>query len=182
MTFTKTLRFAAGSGMIALTMLTGCKNKEQEALDQAKSQAVTTNAPQQVQYIDKNGDTVTDTVQPPATTGQKPLVTTNIAPPPAGTRPAETDPVITPAGSAVAMTNSAGQPMAAAPAAAQPAAPLSLTVPAGTELAIRINQHISVKTSRAGDPFSGEARMSAALWMRPISAATSRAAPSWSCA
>ena len=38
----------------------------------------------------------------------------------------------------------------------QPAAPLQLTVPAGTELAIRINQSISVKTSRVGDRFSGE--------------------------
>ena len=38
----------------------------------------------------------------------------------------------------------------------QPAAPIQLTVPAGTELAIRINQNISVKTSRVGDRFSGE--------------------------
>jgi hypothetical protein len=33
---------------------------------------------------------------------------------------------------------------------------VSLSVPAGTELAIRINQRISVKTSRAGDRFDGE--------------------------
>ena len=31
-----------------------------------------------------------------------------------------------------------------------------MRVPAGTSLAIRINQHISVKTSHAGDRFSGE--------------------------
>ncbi len=35
-------------------------------------------------------------------------------------------------------------------------APASLEVPRGTTLAIRVNQHISVKTSRAGDAFSGE--------------------------
>ena len=31
-----------------------------------------------------------------------------------------------------------------------------MTVPAGTALAIRIDQRISVKTSRVGDPFTGE--------------------------
>jgi hypothetical protein len=37
-----------------------------------------------------------------------------------------------------------------------PVAPADIEVPRGTTLAIRINQHISVKTSRAGDGFSGE--------------------------
>jgi hypothetical protein len=34
--------------------------------------------------------------------------------------------------------------------------PEEVSVPAGTNLTIRINQHISVKTSRAGDRFDGE--------------------------
>jgi hypothetical protein len=34
--------------------------------------------------------------------------------------------------------------------------PADVKIPAGTTLAIRINQHISVKTSRAGDRFDGE--------------------------
>ena len=34
--------------------------------------------------------------------------------------------------------------------------PADVNVPAGTTLAIRINQHISVKTSRPGDRFDGE--------------------------
>ena len=34
--------------------------------------------------------------------------------------------------------------------------PADVNVPAGTSLAIRINQNINVKTSRAGDPFDGE--------------------------
>ncbi len=34
--------------------------------------------------------------------------------------------------------------------------PANVNVPAGTNLTIRINQHISVKSSRAGDRFDGE--------------------------
>jgi hypothetical protein len=37
-----------------------------------------------------------------------------------------------------------------------PVAPADLEVPRGTTLAIRINQHISVKHSHAGDRFTGE--------------------------
>jgi hypothetical protein len=61
----------------------------------------------------------------------------------------------------------AGQPAGTAVTPSQPAAaalpggnpvvqPADVSVPAGTSLAIRINQHISVKTSRAGDRFDGE--------------------------
>jgi hypothetical protein len=38
----------------------------------------------------------------------------------------------------------------------QPPAPAPIRIPAGTSLVIRINQHISVKSSRPGDRFSGE--------------------------
>jgi hypothetical protein len=37
-----------------------------------------------------------------------------------------------------------------------PVIPLNATIPAGTTLAIRIDQRISVKSSRAGDIFTGE--------------------------
>jgi hypothetical protein len=175
---TKQIRSITGAGLIALALLAGCKNKEQQALDQAKAQAASTNTPQKISYVDANGNTVTTTVQPPAA-GQAQLIATSIAPPPAGPKPHETDPVITPltassndqsaqsgtAPSGGVMTadngNAAMQPQGTGPQPAattpsQPPAPVQLTVPAGTELAIRINQHISVKTSRAGDSFSGE--------------------------
>jgi hypothetical protein len=153
------LRTTGAAALMTLTLLIGCKNKEQAALDQAKSQAAATNTPQQIQYIDSNGDTVTTIVQPPVA-AQPQQVATTITPPAPGPAPHRTNPVITPlgpdgqpapVGSATAANG--GQP-AAAPV--QPAAPLSLTVPAGTELAIRINERISVKSSRAGDHFSGE--------------------------
>lgn len=145
---------AAVGGILLLALLTGCKGKDQTALDQAKSQAVTTNTPQQVQFIDAKGNTVTETVQPPTTAGGQPLVTVNTAPPAPGPVPAETNPVITPLGANALPANGTAT---AAPQTNSPApAPVSFTVPAGTDLSIRINQHISVKHSRAGDHFSGE--------------------------
>ena len=183
MTFTKQMRSITGAGMIALVLLAGCTNKEQKALDQAKAQAASTNTPQKVSYIDANGNAVTTTVQPPVA-GQAQLIATSITPPPPGPKPQSTDPVVTPltandqsaqstqsgAGSPPDNGNGAMQPqnngaMQAqngamqqqnAPGSGQPAAPLQLAIPAGTELAIRINQSISVKTSRVGDRFSGE--------------------------
>jgi hypothetical protein len=147
------LRIAGAAGLMSLALLNGCKNKEQQALDQAKTQAASTNTAQQIQYIDRNGDTVTTTVQPPIA-GQPQQVATTITPPAPGPAPHNTDPVITP-------LNANGQPVAGASTQASGApaptpVPVSLTIPAGTELAIRIDQHISVKTSRAGDHFSGE--------------------------
>ena len=69
----KTVRIIlAGGGLLALALLAGCKNKEQKALDQAKTEATSTNTPQQVQYVDKNGNTVTKTVEPPAAAGEQP--------------------------------------------------------------------------------------------------------------
>jgi hypothetical protein len=145
-------RSALCATTVALVLLSGCSNKEQKALDQAKAQAAATNTAQQIQYIDKNGDTVT-TVVPPPVAGQPQNISTTTTPPPPGPAPHATDPVITAYGTSPQQAGApAGQPQ---PAPA-PAAPVSLTVPAGTELAIRINQHISVKTSRTGDHFSGE--------------------------
>ncbi len=52
-------------------------------------------------------------------------------------------------------TGYAPQPTAV-PGGAPILRPADVSIPAGTSLAIRINQHISVKSSRAGDHFDGE--------------------------
>lgn len=44
----------------------------------------------------------------------------------------------------------------AVPGGAPVLRPAEVSIPAGTSLAVRINQHISVKSSRAGDHFDGE--------------------------
>jgi type IV secretory pathway VirB10-like protein len=148
---------AAVGGIVLLALLTGCKSKEQTALDQAKSQAITTNVPQQVQFIDGKGNTVTETVQPPATVGAQPLVTVNTAPPAPGPVPAETNPVITPlATNGITYTPGPATTQNTASTGTPASTQASFTVPAGTELSIRINEHISVKHSHAGDHFSGE--------------------------
>jgi hypothetical protein len=167
--------FAVAAGFMALTLLTGCESKEQKAVDQAKAQAASTGVPQQIQYIDANGDTVTTTVTAPAA-GQTQQVTTAITAPAPGPKPSRTNPVITPVGGAPAPGNSSPETAMNGPTAtpydpAAPAAPagapagdqptgvppaVNVSVPEGTSLAIRINQHISVKHSRVGDTFTGE--------------------------
>jgi hypothetical protein len=53
--------------------------------------------------------------------------------------------------------DASGQPVPApAPGTAPIVRPADVNVAAGTNLTIRINQHISVKTSHAGDQFDGE--------------------------
>jgi hypothetical protein len=160
------LRLLLLGGLMSIAVLAGCKTAQQKALEQAQSQAATTNAPQQVQYIDKNGNTVTTIVQPP-NSGQPPFTTTTTQPAP-GTHPAATAPVITAANESVLSAQQAAQYPASttesnsassaanAPAHETPAPPLQLTVPAGTEIAIRINQNINVKHTVAGDRFTGE--------------------------
>ena len=148
----------AGTGLMTLALLAGCASKQEKALSQAKKQAVATNIAQQVQYVDKSGDTVTKTVEPPYTPGQKPAVSTLITPPPPGSVPHSTDPIVTPlaTGQGQPQAYGNGQPRSAMGQPNQATTPVSFQVPAGTELAIRINQRISVKTSRAGDRFDGE--------------------------
>jgi hypothetical protein len=155
------LRLTAAAGLMSFVFLAGCESKQDKALDQAKATAASTNTAQQIQYVDKSGNTVTTTVQPPAAAGQPEQVATTTTPPPPGASPAATQPVITPvnaAGQAAGPTQYAtGNTTAgAAGQAPAPPPPISLTVPAGTELAIRINQHISLKHAQAGDRFSGE--------------------------
>jgi hypothetical protein len=122
---------------LAIALLAGCESKQDKAIDQAKKEAAKTGQPQQVVAVDKNGTTTTTVVQPPAPGQAAQATTTTTAPPPTGApAPAPTEPKVT--------------------AVPQPPAPVSVTIPAGTNLAIRVDQRISVKTSRAGDTFTGE--------------------------
>lgn len=162
--------FLAATLLAALTF-TGCESDQQKAVDQAKAQATATQTPQQVQYVDHDGNTVTTTVQPTAA-GQQPQVSTTVTSPPPGPKPQATKPVIMPLGAAPGApaqypsTYAANAPqpepgVAPPPTDAAPAQPgvapaYNLTVPAGTELAVRVNERIDVKHAVPGEHFSGE--------------------------
>jgi hypothetical protein len=149
---------AAAAMMLAFVMLAGCKSKEDAAIDKAKQQAAATGQPQQVVSTDKNGNVTTTTVQPPAP-GQKAQTVTTTVTPAAGV--AANIPATTPAATGqpatAGQTDASGQPVGGPPPGGTPVVrPADVNIPAGTNLTIRINQHISVKTSRAGDQFDGE--------------------------
>jgi hypothetical protein len=172
----------AAAMMLALVMLAGCKSKQDAAIDAAKKQAAATGQPQQVITTDKNGNVTTTTVQPPAPGQSAQAVTTTMTPAAAvaantpATAPAAVEqpapmgqPVTTGQPGAAVQPVATGQPVMAGqmdasgqpvPAPAPGGAPISqpadVNIAAGTSLAIRINQRISVKTSRAGDRFDGE--------------------------
>lgn len=155
-----TIRLAGGL-LLAMALMAGCKSKLDQAIDSAKKQAAATGQPQQVVSVDKNGNTTTTTVQPPAAGQTAETVTSTTTPAsavPPGTPPPAPGVYYNPAGTA-----QPGQP-GATPATqgesgvptAAPVQPAEVRVPAGTTLAIRINQRISVKTTPAGSPFDGE--------------------------
>ena len=120
--------------VLAAAMLSGCESKQDKALDQAKQQAAATGQPQQVVSVDKNGTTTTTVVQPPAKGQTVEAIATTTTPPAPGA------PIPAPAGPTVSAVPQ----------------PVSVSIPAGTNLNIRIDQRISVKDSRAGDTFTGE--------------------------
>jgi hypothetical protein len=126
--------------VLAAGILTGCESKQDKALDQAKAQAAKTGQAQQIVTVDKNGATTTTVVQPPPAGQTAPTITTTTTPPAVGT------PAPAPAGPTVS----------AVPPPPPPPPPANLTIAAGTTLAIRVDQRISVKSSRAGDTFTGE--------------------------
>jgi len=134
-----TLRTARNMVCIATMALAlaGCKSKQQQAIDDATKQAVATGQPQQVTSTDASGNVTTTVVNPPATPGAAPQVVTTT----------------TPAGTAPPVTSATPAP---APGAAPVVAPVSINVPAGTRLEIRIDQNISVKHTPAGSRFTGE--------------------------
>jgi len=124
--------------VLAAVVLSGCQSTQEKALDQAKKQAAATGQAQQVVSVDKSGTTTTTIVQPPAKGQANGAITTTATPPAAGAPvPAPAEPAV----SAVPLP---------------PPVPVDVTIPAGTTLAIRIDQRISVKSSRAGDKFTGE--------------------------
>ncbi len=137
----KMLRFA-GALALGVALMAGCASKEDQAIDAAKKQAAATGQAQQVVSIDKAGNTTTTTVQPPAAGQTAQAVTT----------------VVTPAAAAAAVGTAAGgaapvQAVAGGPPVIRPA---DVNIPAGSQLEIRINQRISVKTTPAGSSFDGE--------------------------
>ncbi len=152
---TENLFKTAATLALAVTLFAGCTSKNDAAIEMAKKQAATTGQAQQVITIDKAGNTTTTTIQP-AAPGQPQTITTTTtssAAPVAGTT---TVPSGTPA-----VAGGDYAPQSPAPATPVPGGnpiirPADVKVPAGTSLAIRINQHISVKTTAPGAPFSGE--------------------------
>lgn len=154
--------------MLALALsvaLTACESKMDKAIDQAKKQAATTGQPQQVVAVDKTGTTTTTVVQPPAKGQTAEAIATNTTPPPpGGPVPPPQDPRVMPLGGDPSQMQAQDQPNGdqgsgappASPAKASAAGPVMATITAGTNLAIRVDQRISVKTNHAGDTFSGE--------------------------
>ncbi len=148
---------------LALTLvLTACESKMDKAIDQAKQQAASTGQPQQVVAVDKAGTTTTTVVQPPAK-GQSAgtIATTTTPPPPGGPVPPPQDPKVMPLGGDPSdlQAQDQGVPQdGAQPASgkASPTGPVRVTIQAGTSLAVRVDQRISVKTSNPGDTFTGE--------------------------
>lgn len=147
--------------LLSTALITGCgKSKQEQAIEQAKKQAAATGQPQQVVSVDKNGNTVTTVVQPPLAgqTGQQ--ITTTVTP--ASSVPANAPAIAGGQPAAAPLQNEAvaaaeGPAPAQSPTPGNPViVPADVQIPAGTTLAIRINQHISVKSSRAGDHFDGE--------------------------
>jgi hypothetical protein len=136
----------AGSALaLAVVLLAGCESKQDQAIDTAKKQAAATGQAQQVVSVDKDGNTTTTTVQPPAPGQTAQAVTTTTTPAPAAA-----------SGSQTAGTSGAAAPAAATPGGAPVIRPADVNIPAGSTLAIRINQRISVKTTPAGSRFDGE--------------------------
>ncbi len=130
-------------------MLAGCESQQDKAIDAAKKQAAATGQPQQVVSVDKNGNTTTTTVQPPA---------------PGQTAQAGDDDDDSAAASAQTLgARRMGRrsewlpaPQGAVPGGAPVIRPADVNIPAGSELAIRINQSISVKHTPPGAQFDGE--------------------------
>lgn len=131
-------RFPLPALVLFAVALAGCKSNQQKALDQAKAEAAKTGQPQQVVSVDKNGTTTTTVVQPPAPGQKNEAITTTVTPHQPGT------PLPPPSAPAVR------------PLPPPPPQPVSITIPAGSTLAVRIDQRLSTKDNVAGDPFTGE--------------------------
>jgi len=137
-----TMRTAAGAMALAVLLMAGCESKQNAAIDSATKQAAATGQAQQVVSVDKDGNTTTTTIQPPAAGQTRQQVTTVTTPAQSGQATVSNGQVPAP-----------GQP---APGGAPIIRPADVNIPAGSELAIRIDQRISVKTTPPGATFDGE--------------------------
>jgi hypothetical protein len=152
MTRTRMIQLAGGLALAAL-MVAGCESAQDKAIDQAKKQATATGQAQQVVSVAKDGTTTTTTVQPPAPGQTQQAVSTTTTPAaavPPGTPPPAQGVYYAPTGTAAN-----GAPAQPAPGGPPVVKPAEVNIPAGTTLAIRINQRISVKTTPAGSSFDG---------------------------
>jgi hypothetical protein len=147
--FKTSARYAMAAVLLA-SSLSGCKSKEDVALAKAKQQAASTGQAQTLTSTDKDGNTVTTLVQPPAPGAKDEVVTTTVTP--------KAVAATTAAAPTPASGQDSGQAAAPAPAAppAAPPPPPQIHVAAGTSLAIRVDQRLSAKGSRAGEKFTGE--------------------------
>ena len=176
----------AAAALTVMLMTAGCRSAQDKANDaaisQAKAQAAATGAAQQVVWTDKDGNTITTLVQPPLpgqttqqiTTTKTAVTTTGDAKTTSVTTKTSSSPVVTQSAPAVTAplagpaTTTSTQPIATQPLTTQTgpggavpnSAPVitavNVHVRRGTNLAIRINQHINVKTAHAGERFTGE--------------------------
>lgn len=134
------------AALLAVSMA-GCKSKQDAAIEQAKQKAAQTGQEQQLVSTDKNGNTVTTTVEPPQQ-GQSGQVVTTTVTPKAANPPASATVPAPDSGAAAATTP--------APTPTPPPPPPTVHVAAGTALVIRIDQRLSAKGSRPGERFTGE--------------------------
>ena len=141
-------RYAMAAALLALA-LSGCKSKDDVALAKAKQQAASTGQAQTLTSTDKDGNTVTTLVQPPAPGAKDEVVTTTVTP-----KAVAATTAAAPAPASGQDSGQAATPAPAAPPAAPPPPPIH--VAAGTSLAIRVDQRLSAKGSRAGEKFTGE--------------------------
>ena len=146
--------------LLALAMtvvLAGCESKQDKAIDQAKKQAVATGQPQQVVSVDKAGTTTTTVVQPPVKGQTTEAMTTTTTPPsPGAPVPPPQDPKVYPVGGDPSQTPDDASAAAGPDGKPSAAGPVHVTIQAGTSLAIRVDQRISVKINHPGDTFTGE--------------------------
>jgi hypothetical protein len=135
---TAAARHAALAATLVAALVCGCQSKQEKALDQARKRAAATGQAQQVVSVDKKGVTTTTVVQPPKPgTTQEAVTTTRSNPTPGQPAPPPSAPEVS-----------------AVPQA--PQGPVSVDVPAGTELAVRIDHSLSARADHSGEKFGGE--------------------------
>ncbi len=169
---------------LVVFLASGC-SKHQRAIDDAKKDVVTTGQPEEVIYVDPAGNTTVTMVGAPAPGTTAPTLTQSVTPagaaavsglpdwsngqhPPASHVARYKAPGVLAAAAVPAEPGSATDSTAAAynpnnPPGPQPVnnapaqfVPTNVTIPAGTGLAIRINQRIDVKHAAPGQRFTGE--------------------------